>query len=103
MSQSKQGGFMKSFLSWWYRVSLPKKGSIDTSPVKREKTRYARLTTAFTLLLLILAVLLTPWSFIKYNNPAAPGIAAAGLAAVVVAVILNKMGLNIPAAIMIIS
>jgi hypothetical protein len=102
MSQSKQGGFMKSFLSWWYRVSLPTKRSVDTSPVEREKTRYARLTTAFTLLLLILAVLLTPWSFIKYNNPAAPGIAAAGLAAVVVAVIFNKMGLNIPAAIMII-
>ena len=93
---------MKAFLSWWYRVSLPGRKTIDTSPAKREKTRYARLTTAFTLLLLILTALLTPWSFIKVINPAAPLIASLGLAAVVGAVICNKLGLNIVAASMII-
>jgi xanthosine utilization system XapX-like protein len=93
---------MNSFLSWWYRVSLPRKESPDTSPAAREKKRYARLTTVFTLLLLILTALLTPWSLIKYSNPAAPVIALLGLAAVVVAVVLNKMGLNIPAATMIV-
>jgi hypothetical protein len=94
---------MKSFLSWWYRVSLPKKKTVDTSPSEREKTRYARLTTAFTLLLLILTGLLTPWSFVAAHNPAAPTVAALGMAAVVAAVIFNKLGLNILAAIMIVS
>ena len=61
---------MKAFLSWWYRVSLPKKATADTSPAQREKTRYARLTTAFTLLLFILTALLTPWSVFDSYNPA---------------------------------
>jgi hypothetical protein len=89
---------MKAFLSWWYRISLPRKTRMDTSPAEREKTRYARLTTAFTLLLLIITVLLTPWSFVKAYNPAAPIVASLGLAAVVAAVVCNKLGLNIVAA-----
>lgn len=93
---------MHAFLSWWYRVSLPHKEGADISPAAREKTRYARLTTLFTLLLFILTALLTPWSFLKYSNPAAPVVAAGGLMAVVVAIIFNKAGWNIPAAVMIV-
>ena len=88
---------MNAFLNWWYRVSLPKRG-IDKSPAERERTRYARLTTTFTLLLLILTGLVTPWSFIQAINPAAPLIASLALGGLVVAVIFNKLGLNIIAA-----
>jgi xanthosine utilization system XapX-like protein len=93
---------MQSFLSWWYRVSLPRKVREDTSPAEREKTRYARLTTAFTLLLFILTALLTPWSLVKSFNPAAPVVALLGLAAVVLALICNKLGWNIAGACMIV-
>lgn len=94
---------MKAFLIWWYRVSLPPKKTEDTSPAQREKTRYARLTTAFSLLLFLLTALLTPWSLFDSHNAAAPLIALLGLGAVTTALIFNKLGWNIAAASMIVS
>lgn len=94
---------MKAFLNWWYRVSLPTKKMEDTSPAQREKTRYARLTTAFSLLLFLLTLLLTPWSLFDSHNAAAPLIALLGLGAVTTALIFNKLGWNIAAASMIVS
>jgi hypothetical protein len=93
---------MKAFMSWWYRISLPKKNKADASPSEREKTRYARLTTAFTLLFLILNLLLGPWSFLKAYNPAAPLIASLSAVAVLLAVVFNKLGQNIFAASMLV-
>src|SRR6185312_7376745 len=84
-------------------VSLPAKKTEDTSPAQREKTRYARLTTAFSLLLFLLTLLLTPWSLFDSHNAAAPLIALLGLGAVTTALIFNKMGWNIAAASMIVS
>ena len=93
---------MHAFFSWWYKVSLPRRDP-DVTPAQRERTRYARLTTNFTLLLFILTVALTPLSIVNAFNPAAPAIALITLAVVVAAVIFNKLGLNILAAIMIVS
>ena len=93
---------MHAFFNWWYAVSLPHRGP-DVTPAQRERTRYARLTTNFTLLLLILTVALTPLSLFNAFNPAAPVIALVGLGIVVAAVIFNKLGLNILAAVMIVS
>src|SRR5579885_3912727 len=93
---------MHAFFNWWYAVSLPHRGP-DVTPAQRERTRYARLTTNFTLLLLILTVALTPLSLFNAFNPAAPVIALIGLGIVVSAVIFNKLGLNILAAVMIVS
>ncbi len=94
---------MKSLLSWWYRVSLPKKMTVDTSPSEREKTRYARLTTAFTLMIFTITVLLAPTSIFGAYNPAAPTVALLGLGAVVTALVCNKLGWNIVAASLIVS
>lgn len=85
---------MKTLFAWWYRVSLPRREP-DNSPAERERTRYARLTSAFTLLLLVFTVMLAPWSFIDSFNPAAPVITVLGLAPIVLAVVFNKLGLNI--------
>jgi hypothetical protein len=98
----QQEDSMHAFLNWWYTVSLPHRGP-DVTPAQRERTRYARLTTNFTLLLLILTVALTPLSIFNAYNPAAPIIALIGLGLVVAAVLFNKLGLNILAAIMIVS
>lgn len=88
---------MKSFFAWWYRFSLPKRGP-DTSPAERERTRYARLTSIFTLMIFILSTLLTPWSFYKFYTPLVPIIAVVSWALVVTALVLNKLGWNIAAA-----
>jgi len=85
---------MKTFFAWWYRISLPRR-SPDQSPADRERSRYARLTTNFTLLIVIITVLFTPVSFLNAYNPAAPVIASAGLACVLLALVFNKLGLNI--------
>lgn len=93
---------MKAFLTWWYRVSLPPKNTVDTSPAQREKTRYARLTTVFTLLLFVLTVLLAPWSFIDSHNPVAPFISLASVVAITMALIFNRMGWSTTAASMVV-
>src|SRR5947209_12074609 len=88
---------MKSFFAWWYRLSLPHQGP-GTSPAEREQTRFARLTSLFTLMIFILSTLLTPWSFYQYYTPLVPIIAVVSWALVVAAMVLNKLGWNIPAA-----
>ncbi|HLZ61709.1 MAG TPA: hypothetical protein VKR06_32590 [Ktedonosporobacter sp.] len=92
---------MNRLLNWWYRVSLPKRAP-DTTPLQRERTRYARLTSAFSLLLLTFTVLLSPFSVVSRSNPSAPKLMAATLCAILLAIVLNKRGWNIAAATMII-
>lgn len=93
---------MNAFFTWWYKVSLPSRDP-DVTPAQRERTRYARLTTNFTLLMLILTAALTPLSLFNSHNPAAPIIALIGLGAVVSAVIFNRLGFNILAAVMLLA
>lgn len=93
---------MNALFTWWYKISLPVRDA-DTTPAQRERTRYARLTTNFTLLMLIFTIALTPLSVFYAFNPAAPIIALIGLGEVLAAVIFNKLGLNILAAIMIVA
>src|SRR5215468_7116810 len=46
---------MKPFLAWWYQLALPKRDP-DITPEDRECTRYARLTSTFSLLILCITL-----------------------------------------------
>ncbi len=92
---------MKSFLAWWYRLSLPNRGP-DTTPAERERSRYARLTSAFSLVLLPLGLLTTVYGILTSINPVAPIIEIIAFACIFVALACNKAGLNIPAALFLI-
>lgn len=89
---------MGTFLNWWYGISLPKRGP-DTTPMERERTRYARLTSAFTLLLLVVYMPLGPIMFFNSpHSPSSPPIAVALLCLLVGAIMLGRWGWHIPAA-----
>lgn len=92
---------MKSLLAWWYRVSLPKRGP-DTTPAERERTRYARLTSAFSLVIFPLSVLTTTYGVLTSVNPAAPVIEVIAFVCVLAALACNKAGFNIAAALLLI-
>lgn len=89
---------MGTFLNWWYGVTLPNRGP-DTTPIERERTRYARLTSAFTLLLFITYIPLGPiMIFDSPRSPSSPPIAIGLLCLLIGAVILGRQGWNIAAA-----
>lgn len=88
---------MKSFLAWWYRVSLPKRGP-DTTPAERERTRYARLTSAFSLVIFILGTVTVVYGVLTSINPAAPIIEVGAYICVLIALACNKLGFNVAAA-----
>lgn len=92
---------MKSLLAWWYQVSLPKRGP-DTTPAERERSRYARLTSAFSLVIFPLGLLTTVYGVLTSINPAAPVIEIIAFVCILVALACNKVGLNIPAALFLI-
>jgi len=89
---------MKRFLAWWYSVSLPKRGP-DKTPGERERTRYARLTSGFLLVLGLLFLPISPiMLFDSPNSPSSPPIAIMMLSLFVCSFFFGKMGWNIPSA-----
>lgn len=92
---------MKTFFEWWHHISLPRRGP-DTSPAERERTRYARLTTDFTLLVFIFTAAFTPYGFTSSATLGGPVVAIAGLFVVVLAIIFNKLGFNLAGASMLV-
>lgn len=92
---------MKSLLNWWYRFSLPQRGP-DTTPAERERTRYARLTSAFSLVIFLLSLPTTIYGVLTSINPAAPVIEVIGFVCVLAALASNKLGFNIPAALLLV-
>jgi hypothetical protein len=66
---------MKRILEWWYRLSLPALEQ-GTTPLQRERARYAKLTSSFLLLLLVLFLPLAPiMIFDSPRSPSSPPIA----------------------------
>ena len=92
---------MKTFFEWWHRISLPRRGP-DTSPAERERTRYARLTTDFTLLVFLITAAFTPYGFTNSAGLGGSIVAIAGLFVVVLAIIFNKLGFNLAGASMLV-
>ncbi|HEY0756643.1 MAG TPA: hypothetical protein VGD98_22005 [Ktedonobacteraceae bacterium] len=92
---------MKKFFNWWHRISLPQRGP-DASPAERERTRYARLTTDFTLLVFILTAAFIPYGLTSSAGLGGSIVAIAGLFAVVLAIIFNKLGFNLVSASMLV-
>jgi hypothetical protein len=92
---------MKSFLAWWYRFSLPNRAP-DVTPAERERTRYARLTSAFSLLILCISVPLTINTAINRVTATGPIFGVIGLTCVLGAIASNKMGFNRVAAFLLI-
>ncbi len=92
---------MKSFLAWWYRFSLPNRGP-DTTPAERERTRYARLTSAFSLVIFVLGSITVAYGVLTSINPAAPVIEVIAYLCVLAALACNKLGFNIAAALLLI-
>lgn len=92
---------MNEPLRWWYSWTLPKRGP-DTNPSERERTRYARLTSLFLLVMLLITVLVTPMAIANAYNPAAPYVAICALLTIVAAWPFSRMGYNILAAMLIV-
>jgi hypothetical protein len=92
---------MKSLLAWWYRLSLPQRGP-DTTPAERERTRYARLTSAFSLLILVITLPTAVNTIINQVKQTGPLFAVIGLICITGSVIFNKLGSNRVAAILLI-
>lgn len=88
---------MRALLTWWYTISLPQAGP-DTTPAARERTRYRRLTSAFTLLMLAILVAFMPFILLSpYSGNVTP-IALIALGCAIGALLFNKLGFNITAA-----
>lgn len=93
---------MRSLLNWWYAISLPQTGP-DRSPAARERTRYRRLTSFFTLLMLIIVGFFMPFILLSaYNKTLVPVVAFIALGCIIVAFLLNKLGFNVAAASMLV-
>jgi hypothetical protein len=92
---------MKSFLAWWFRISLPQRGP-DTTPAERERTRYARLTSGFSLVILVLGTITVTYGVATSINPAAPIIEVGAYICVLIALVCNKFGFNVAAALLLI-
>lgn len=88
---------MKRLLNWWFRFSLPRREP-DTTPAERERTRYARLTSGFSVLVLITSTLLLPLSLFRVTSPAPPILAFVSVGVVLISLGCGKAGLNIVAA-----
>lgn len=92
---------MKSFLAWWYRISLPK-WDPDLTPAERERTRYARLTSAFSLLILCISLPTTVNTIINRVTQTGPIFGVIGFSCVMSAILFNKLGYNRVAAFLLI-
>lgn len=88
---------MKRLLIWWYQLSLPRH-TPNVTPIERERVRYARLTSNFTLLILVASILLLPLSVINTFNSSSSILAFISLGIVLTSVIFSKLGLNVVAA-----
>lgn len=84
---------MKQFLSWWYRISMPVRPP-DTTPKARERTRYARLTSTFLLVLLVITVPTAPLNFVNAYTVAGPIIAVIALGMIGLAWLFSWLGYN---------
>ncbi len=92
---------MKAFLAWWYRFSLPNREP-DTTPTERERTRYARLTSVFSLVIFVLSFVTAVYGVLTSINPAAPVIEVIAFLCAFAALVCNKIGFNIAAALLLI-
>lgn len=89
---------MKKLLNVWYNLSLPQRES-DTTPIQRERTRYAHLTSAFLLLVFFLYILVAP--FMIYDSPRSPSsppIAFGMLALLLASFVFGRIGYQIASA-----
>jgi HAMP domain-containing protein len=93
---------MKSLLVWWYRFSLPQRGP-DITPAERERTRYARLTSAFSLVIFFLSLLTAVYGVFTSINPAAPIIEVTAFVCVLISLVCNKLGFNVAAALLLLA
>ncbi len=92
---------MKSFFAWWYQLSLPKRAP-DITPEDRERTRYARLTSAFSLLILCITLPLAVNTIIRDVKQTGPIAAIIGLVCLFSSIAANKLGYNRVAAFLLI-
>jgi len=92
---------MKRFLAWWHRISLPQREP-DITPAERERTRYARLTSTFSLLMLCITLPLAVNTIINKVTESGPIFAVLGLICLTGAMIGNKLGFNRVAAFLLI-
>lgn len=85
---------MKRFMAWWYAFSMPKRGP-DTTPGERERSRYARLTSGFLLLICLLFIPISPLMiFDSPNSPSSPPIGIGILILLACAFGFGKAGWN---------
>jgi hypothetical protein len=84
---------MKRFFAWWYHLSLPRRAP-DITPEDRERTRYARLTSIFSLLILCITLPLGVNTIIKDVKQTGPLIAIIGLVCLFCSLVANKLGYN---------
>ncbi len=85
---------MRQFMDWWYAFSLPKRGP-DTTPRERERTRYARLTSAFLLLVCVIFIPVSPiMIFFSPNSPSSPVIGVGVILLLICAFGFGKAGWN---------
>ena len=92
---------MKAFLAWWYQFSLPRRGP-DITPAERERARYARLTSMFSLLILCISLPTTVNTVINRVTSTGPIVGIIGLLCVLSALLFNKLGYNRVAAFLLI-
>src|ERR1051326_9204270 len=92
---------MKRFLAWWYQLALPKRDP-DITPEDRERTRYARLTSTFSLLILCITLPTAVNTIINDVKQTGPIVAVIGLVCLASSIIANKSGYNRVAAFLLI-
>ncbi len=89
---------MRRILTWWYGIALPQHEP-NVTPMQRERIRYARLTSAFLLLVFILNALVAPFMiFDSPRSPSSPPIAYGMLALLVSSFVLGRLRYQIASA-----
>ncbi len=89
---------MKHLFSWWYGISLPQHQPNET-PIERERIRYARLTSAFLLLVFVLYLMSAPFLiFDSPRSPSSPPIAYVMFALLLLSFVLGRLGHQIASA-----
>ncbi len=88
---------MKSLLAWWYGLTLPRHLP-ETTPAERERARYARLTSMFALVIVPLSLLAFVYGALTSINRIAPWIEGTAFLCALASPLMNRWGLNITAA-----
>ncbi|MBX5451157.1 hypothetical protein [Thermogemmatispora sp.] len=88
---------MKSLLAWWFRLTLPRHLP-ETTPVERERARYARLTSTFGLVIAPLGLLAFIYGALTSLNPIAPWIEGVACFCALASPLLNRWGFTTVAA-----